>query len=52
MFTGSRNIPIYIRENAKQIQIALSAMGVNVQEDIIFEALGRRYSKWRFKGIR
>jgi len=39
MFTGSRNIPIYIRENAKQIQIALSAMGVNVQEDIIFEAL-------------
>ena len=39
MFTGSRNIPIDIRENAKQIQIALSAMGVNVQEDIIFEAL-------------
>ena len=39
MFTGSRNTPIYIRENAKQIQIALSAMGVNVQEDIIYDAL-------------
>jgi len=39
MFTGSRNTPIYIRENAKQIQVALSAMGVNVQEDIIYDAL-------------
>lgn len=39
MFTGSKNVPIYIRENAKQIQVALSAMGVNIQEDIIYDAL-------------